>query len=208
MASTSYSTSGDVTGETRLAGTLGLTDLSPLPRIGFKGPGALGWLSKQAVAIEDAPNRSWRQTDGTLAVARSHSEALILSDLAARSDRCARLQAQSATATDARAYVLPRFDGLFWFALSGSAASACLAKLCGVDLRPSRFDDGVVAQTSVASLNMVVIRHDFGATLAFYLLGDSASAEYFWDCLRDAMIEFDGGPVGLRALGSVAGEFE
>jgi hypothetical protein len=35
-------------------------------------------------------------------------------------------------------------------------------------------------------------------------LGDSASAEYLWDCLNDAMAEFDGAPVGLAALRGLA----
>ena len=34
----------------------------------------------------------------------------------------------------------------------------------------------------------------------FYLLADSASGDYLWDCLLDAMMEFEGGPVGLAAL--------
>ena len=35
---------------------------------------------------------------------------------------------------------------------------------------------------------------------AALFLADSASADYLWDCLQDAMNEFDGGPIGLTAL--------
>ena len=49
-------------------------------------------------------------------------------------------------------------------------------------------------------MNAVVIRDDRGGVLAYHLLGDSASAEYLWDCLNDAMAEFDGAPVGLAAV--------
>ncbi len=35
---------------------------------------------------------------------------------------------------------------------------------------------------------------------AYHLFADNPSAEYFWDCLLDAMAEFDGRPVGLTAL--------
>ena len=81
-----------------------------------------------------------------------------------------------------------------------SKVSALLAKICAVDLRLERFADLRIAQTSVARSNCVVIRADLGALPAFHLLGDSASAEYMWDCLLDAMAEFDGGPIGLDIL--------
>src|SRR5262249_50805091 len=65
-------------------------------------------------------------------------------------------------------------------------------KLCGVDLSPDRFADGAIAQTSVARLSAIVIRHDVADMLAFFLLAETASAEYLWDCLDDAMKEFEG----------------
>ena len=41
--------------------------------------------------------------------------------------------------------------------------------------------------------------------LAYHLLFDSASADYLWDCLIDAMDEFDGAPVGATALSTLWG---
>ena len=35
---------------------------------------------------------------------------------------------------------------------------------------------------------------------AYHLLADSASAEYFWTCLTDAMAELEGKPIGLAAV--------
>ena len=85
-----------------------------------------------------------------------------------------------------------------------SRAAQMFAKLCGVDLRPGKFADGAIAQTSLARMNAVVIRDDRGGALAYHLLGDSASAAYLWDCLTDAMAEFDGRPVGLAAARALA----
>jgi sarcosine oxidase subunit gamma len=105
-----------------------------------------------------------------------------------------------------RGFPLPRRDSHAWFLVSGGAAAAMFAKLCGVDLRPEKFPDLSVAQTSVARISAIVIRDDREGTLAYHLLTDSASAEYLWDCLLDAMTEFEGRPVGLaavRALGKV-----
>ena len=198
---------GDASAEIQMSRRLGLADLSALPRVGFKGAGAMEWLADRGVVIDGSrPNWSWRQSDGSLAIARSNTESLILGDLADASDLCARLESESAGAMEARAYVLPRYDGLFWFALTGSRAVACLAKLCGVDLRPASFADGAVAQTSVAGLTATVVRADIGVTSAFHLLGDNASAEYFWDAMFDAMREFGGGAIGLWTLRTLAAE--
>ena len=199
---------GDPDGEAAAARQLGLADLSPLPRVGFRGPGAREWLAAQGVNLPDDPNRARTQPDGAIAVTRSWTEVLVLGNIHGPDNLCARLDAMSAEAHLARAYPLPRFDGLFWFALAGASAAVCLAKVCGVDLRESAFPPGSVAQTSVARLNAVIVRVDAGSIPLFNLLGDSASAEYAWTSLLDAMGELGGRPVGLCALHALAREFE
>ena len=62
-----------------------------------------------------------------------------------------------------------------------------------------------MAQTSVARLGAVILRADLGSVPVFHILGDSASAEYYWEVLMDAMAEFDGRLVGLEALRELAG---
>ena len=49
-----------------------------------------------------------------------------------------------------------------------------------------------------------MIRDDLAAIPAYHLLCDSASAEYLWRVLLDAMAEFDGVPVGRDALLAIA----
>jgi sarcosine oxidase subunit gamma len=97
-------------------------------------------------------------------------------------------------------YVVPRADSHAWFLVTGNEAAAMFAKICGVDLRPHRFADLAIAQTSVARLSAIVIRADVAGTPGYHLLADSASAEFLYDVLLDAMAEFGGGPVGLQAL--------
>ena len=196
---------GDAEAEARHGRGIGLADLSPLPRVGFKGAGAIEWLVNQGVVLEAAPNRAWRQPGGELAVVRSKSEALILAGVAARGGLCEELEARSAEAAKVRAYLLPRFDALFRFALTGGLAHECMAKLCSVDLRPATFGDLSVAQTLVAGVGAVVTRLDLGSAPAFHLLGDRATADYFWNCLSDSMEEFGGRVVGLTALRLMAG---
>ncbi|NIR29827.1 MAG: sarcosine oxidase [Gammaproteobacteria bacterium] len=186
--------------EVAAARNLALAELSPLPRIGFKGPGTPEWLDAHGVALPAAPNVALRQSDGALAARLSHDEHLVLSDLAARGHTCARLEQAWSVASAPRCFPMPRRDTHFWYLVSGVSAPTMLAKLCAVDLRASRFANDRVAQTSLARMNVAVIRSDLDATPAFHVLGDSSLAEYLWPCLLDAMNEFGGAPVGLRAL--------
>ncbi len=191
--------------EVAAAGSLGLADLSPLPRIGFKGSGALDWLGGQGIAGLDKDNRATRQDDGEIAVRLGPNEALILSAVARQTTLCRSLENAWAGEDPARCHAVLRGDSHFWSAVSGSHAAPMLAKLCAVDLRPRRFAQGEVAQTSVARLGAVIVRADAGPVPVFHILGDSASAEYFWDTLLDAMAEFEGRLIGLAALRELAG---
>jgi len=195
---------GNTAAEIEQARELALCDLSPLPRTGFKGLGAADWLATQAVVVPPAVNRATRQADGALVARIGSNDLMVLGDLSGQSMLPARLveawMNEPVPPPAPRGFPVPRQDGFCWLAVTGSHADAMLAKLCAVDLRPHKFEVGEIAQTSVARLSAVVIRNDLAATLAYYLLADSASAEYWWDCLIDAMQEFRGKPVGLRAV--------
>ena len=195
---------GDPKGEGTVARRMGLADLSPLPRIGFKGAGTAEWLAGQGLAVPEDSNRALRQDDGALAARLSPTEMLILGDLSGQGGWPERLvvawDAAPLPPPTPRGYPVPRADTHAWFLVTGEHGAAMFAKICGVDLRPQRFDKGQVAQTSVARLTGTVIRDDRGGVPAFHLLADSASAAYLWDCLLDAMAEFSGAPVGLTAV--------
>lgn len=197
-------TFGNTAAEIEQARQLALCDLSPLPRTGFKGPGAADWLASQGVAVPPAVNRATQQADGALVARIGTNDLMVLGDLSGQSMLPARLveawRKEPVPPDAPRGFPVPRQDGFCWLAITGKHADALLAKLCGVDLRPHKFQVGEIAQTSVARLSAVVIRNDLNATLAYYLFADSASAEYWWDCLIDAMQEFAGTPVGLKAV--------
>lgn len=191
---------GDLAAERAALARLALVDLSLLPRIGFKGPGTPEWLAAMNLELP-APNRARRQADGALVARLAPREALLL---AREEGPLARLEAAWRQARRDRpgepiGYPVPRADSHFWFLVTGTQAPAMLAKLCGVDLRPHRFEPLQVAQTQAMRLSAIVIRDD-GDLPAWHLLADSASAEYAWDCLVDAMAEFGGRPAGLDAL--------
>ena len=198
-----------VEAEIEQARALGLADLSPLPRTGFKGAGAVEWLVGQGVEVGPDSNRAYAQRGGELAARLAPTEVLLLDGLAGTGALVGRLDKAWAWGAErprkAIGYPVPRADSHAWFAVTGRHAPAMFAKLCGVDLRPSKFADGAIAQTSIAKMSGIVIRRDLGAVPAFHLLADSASAEYLWGCVIDAMAEFAGALVGLAALRRLAG---
>ena len=189
---------------------MGIADLSILPRTGFKGAGTVEWLTTQGLKIGAESNIAYRQTDGELAARLAPTEIFLVDSLAATGRLIAQLNGAWAwTAERPRkliGYPMPRAESHAWFAVTGEKSPAMFAKICGVDLRPQHFPNGRIAQTSLAKMNGIVIRADLGRTPAYYVLADSASAEYLWGCLMDAMEEFSGAPVGLLALRQLAGE--
>ncbi len=186
--------------ETSRARTLGLADLSVLPRIGFKGREAPGWLELQGLTLPSAPNLARRLDDGAVLARLSVEEHLLLSDLPAAGDLCARLMSAWSMDTADGVYSLPRSDSHAWLLITGARAVEMFAKLCAVDLRAHKFAEDAVAQTSVARINGIVIRADLGDVPGFHLLFDWASADYLWGCLMDAANEFGGGPIGRNAV--------
>ena len=185
------------------AKSLALIDLSTLPRTGFKGAGATTWAASQGVKIPEQPNLALFQKDQSLVVRLSYHELLILSNIDPLSTQIERLDSM---AVGPQTYTLPRADSHCWLAVTGSQAAEMFSKVCGVDLRPHKFANKAVAQTSVAKASAIVVRHDLGTTHCFYVLTDVSAAEFLWDCLIDAMLEYDGGPVGVASMRELAAE--
>jgi sarcosine oxidase subunit gamma len=189
---------------------MGIADLSVLPRTGFKGTGTVEWLTAQGLKIGAESNVAYRQDGCEWAARLAPTEIFLLDDLAGGGRLMAQLNGAWSWGSEKPrrliGYPMPRSESHAWFAVTGAKAPAMFAKICGVDLRPHRFANGRIAQTSLAKMSAILIRVDLGRTAAYYVLADSASAEYLWGCLIDAMAEFTGVPVGLLALRTLAGE--
>ncbi len=183
---------------------LGIVDLSPLPRIGFKGRGTIPAMQAAGVAVDAEPNRAFRQADGGICAVLAPGEVLVLSAPTGDGALVRSLQSGWSIDNAQGTYLVPRASTHAWFRIVGTLAPTTFAKICGVDLRPHRFADLHIAQTSIVRLSGIIIREDVGETPAFHLLVDSASAEYVWDCVMDAMAEFNGRAVGLTALSDLA----
>ncbi len=181
------------------ATALSVTDLSTHPRIGFKGAGAGHWLGGRAMDLPVQPNRAIRQPDGSLVARLSDQEHLVLDNLAADALQHNDLLLDWQRDQPARCYPLPRTDSHCWLVLAGEESAGMMSSLCAVDLRPGYFDNGAVAQTSVARVNTIVIRDD-ASVLRYHLLADATMTCYLWSILLESATRFGGGATGLEHL--------
>jgi sarcosine oxidase subunit gamma len=198
-----------VEAEIAQARRMGIADLSVLPRTGFKGTGAVEWLTGQGLSIGPDSNRAYPQSGGELAARLAPTEIFLIDGLGGTGDLISRLNSAWSWGSEKPrkliGYPMPRSESHAWFLVTGEQAPVMFAKICGVDLRSHRFAVGSIAQTSLAKMSAIIIRADLGGAPAFHVLADSASAEYLWVCLLDAMAEFGGAPVGWAAIRQLAG---
>ena len=198
-----YGDNESIKEEHKQSQTLSVCDLSMLPRTGFKGQGAPSWIEAQNLILPAQANTAVQQSSGSLVAKLSDQEILVLSDIFGQSKDVLHLSEKAEidhNNHDKQVYSLPRADSHCWLAVTGTLAAEMFSKICGVDLRTHKFASGDIAQTSVAKTNAVVIRHDLGSTPVFYILSDISGVEFLWDCLLDAMTEYNGYPVGVSAL--------
>ncbi len=187
---------------------LALADLSPLPRLGFKGIGVPAWLQGQGVNMPEAANTAVADPQYGLVARLGHNELLLLGRDAAQGDAQERLtETWQAGGQDipAQGNLLLRAHSHACFGLYGAFADQVLAKLCAVDLRPQTFARHAVALTSVARVGAIIVRDDVAGVTGYQVLVDGSYAVYLLDCLSDAMAEFDGDFIGVDALAAAAG---
>jgi sarcosine oxidase subunit gamma len=195
----------ETVGDGEAARTLGIADLSPLPRIGFKGRGTIEAMKKRGVVVEATPNRAFRQPDGGLCLVLAPGEVILLSNLAGDGAKLQDMVNGWRIEDEERTYPLLRRDSHAWFAVTGTAAPLMFAKICAIDLRVDKFSNLAIAQTSIAKMSAIIVRSDIGPTPAYHVLADSAAALYFCSCLTDAAAEFGGEIVGLKAVQELEG---
>ena len=189
--------------EVAQAESLGLADLTPLPRIGFKGWNIAPWLAGNGAEMGEASNRAYAQPDGTRIARLAPGEALVLAGRSGTGPLIETLDQAWSMAEADGCFRVARDETSCWLLLSGAHAPSMLAKVCAVDMRAQAFAPDAIAQTNVARLNVIVIRGDIGPVPAFDLITDLASAVYLWGALLDAMAEYDGAPIGLAAIRSL-----
>lgn len=195
---------GNIQEEINCAHNASLSDISFLQRVGFKGKGVFLWLEKQGITVPHEVNFATCLEDQCVVARLGENEVLILDSLKSSTDLPKKLihnwNQNINSLTQINNFIIPRQDSHACLALTGNKASDTLSKVCAIDLRPTKFCNYQVTQTFIARISAIIIRHDFNNILNYYLMCESSYVEYLWDCLYDAIEEYQGAVVGLSAL--------
>lgn len=129
--------------------------------------------------------------EGLLARLRRDEFVLLVRDGWATSDRLAALIGQArVTLTD----ITHGRSGLLLVG-AGTSAPDILRKVCALDSSDAAFPHLHAAQTSLAKVRTLIIRADIDTTPAYGLFVDRSLAQYVWNVVYDAGLEF-----GIRRL--------
>lgn len=167
-----------------------LLNRTAVPRVGLRGKNAARYLQEHGFAIPLAPNRAIETDAGELVLRLGATEFWVLAAPSAGAEALGELEHG----------VCPEFcyrlfcrDSHGWLTVTGEQATAgIMAKLCAIDLRDGVFEDLRIAQTSVARINVIVIKHRLDDVPALSLLFDSGYQAYLSEVLLDATGEFGG----------------
>ena len=195
--------------EIEYAKQLAISDLSYIQRIGFKGAGTVDWLNKQNIQIPEMVNSSLSTDDDCLVARLGTNDILVLDNLQCTNKLPNKLEQQwhqdYLQNNQPCGFIMPRQDSHACFSITGNYSAEMFAKLCAIDLRTEKFGNNKIAQTSLARIGAIIIRHDLNSSLtSFLVLVESALAEYCWDCLINAMQEFEGKIIGISTLTALA----
>jgi sarcosine oxidase subunit gamma len=162
---------------TNPTGVFTVVDLSLRLKSGVKGRACLDWLAAQDLAFDHTPNRATRTSGGAIVLVLASNEAILLApEGAAALPDTGSLGRPLAPGV----YPVPRGPGLYWLSVSGPPANlaSAFSRLAAVDLRPTRFTDGSIAQTQIARVSATVARVDESGAVVYHLVGDAALADH------------------------------
>ena len=190
--------------EIEYAQKMALCDLSYIQRIGFKGIGTNEWLQTQKIIIPQDLNMAEVASNGCLIARLGSQDILVLDHLEKETNTKQRLEEQwhydHAENKHSCGNIMPRQDSHSCFYVCGTNAPEMFSTLCAVDLRVNKFNNLMIAQTSLARISAIIIRCDAGNTPGYYVLVENVTSEYCWDCIQDAMKEYSGQLIGLSCL--------
>ena len=172
-----------------------LCDLTASYRAGFRGSNIEAWL-KNALGILAPPvNRASHTEQGILIIRLSPMEILLQEENpdghGSIPDLLEKTGTEPVLNNHTAIYDLPRRDSHACFMIRGDCCAQLFSRLCALDLRYHKFLDLHVAQTMMARVSVVIVRRDSAGIPGYFIMADTSLAEYLWDCMVDAMQDFD-----------------
>lgn len=194
---------GDRAVEMRRANELALGDLSALPKLGLKGPGAEAWLGAAGVAVPEEVY-GWRPFGADGLIMRVDRQEFFLEAGVGSTE--VTLLAEKLGAHGPSVYSVARQDvGL---TLSGRRATEVLTQTCSYDFvqRTSAAESlshEVAVLTRIALVSCTVLRLERGGVSHFRIWCSPTYGGYLWETLFGIVQELGGGPIGVAAYGTV-----
>lgn len=180
---------GDSRGENDRARTLGLADVSALPRITLKGPGAEAFLRQQGINMPSGIFAATAMGDGV--AARTGGAEFFVED-----------SASGTVVAGLTGLVRPGVPGVYpvyradaSLFLSGTLATEVFAQTCGYDFRGR--EAGKLVFTRVAGVSCSILPRTVNSIDLFQLWMDGTFGVSLWETLTEIAGELGGGPVGL-----------
>ncbi len=144
----------------------------------IRGKAAEQVLNAAAMAVGDV----LKTDEGLLVRLRRDEFVLLTEEVNAATERIAQqIGDQHVTLTDIT-------HGRGGMTLSGKRVNDVLAKVCALDF--GKFVNYHAAQSSLAKVRALIIRHDGGDLPTHHIIVDRSMAAYVWDVVWDAAQEF------------------
>jgi sarcosine oxidase subunit gamma len=158
-------------------GNVTLRDVTSLPKMGVKGPGAAEWLAKQGLSVPAKIYGHATLSGSEGLIVRTGTSEFFLEDVAGGT-RVARLW--EAAANQPGVYRFFKQDA--GFILSGEGVFDVLAQTCSYDFRHPHED---FVMTRVAVVSASILRQDIAGVPTFRLWCDPSFGEYLWEQLHE-----------------------
>lgn len=175
----------------KIASSLGIADLSHLPRCGAKGPGTAVWLANLGLPLPTCPNSWLTLVGGTLIARLGNTEYLIEGD-------AALVESIMQTPRTAGVYPVLRQDSAL--ALCGSRVNELLLQVCNVDFRVLAAEPSQLVLTSMAGVGVTVLRTGSSAQPVYRVWCDGTYGLYLRETLAGIAEELGGGLISADFL--------
>ena len=173
--------------------TLGLCDMSALPKLGVKGPAAASWLTEQQVEIPNTIYDTTRSPEGDLCVRLGDDEFLIESNI--RPQLAPRLQDALGTART-NVYRVERQEATFL--LTGSDAIKIFAQTCSINFSKTPLHRIIL--TRVVGVSCGILPETVADVPIYRLWVDYSFAAYLWEILAEIGHELNGSIIGAGGV--------
>jgi sarcosine oxidase subunit gamma len=173
--------------------SLALCDVSSIPRLGLKGPGAADWLIGQGLKV---PSSIYGCTPvgKTGWVARAGTTEFLIEDSLGE-DVVAKLLAAPVTSS---VYRMQRQDASLL--LSGTNGHLVLAETCGVDFSDP---DSKLIYSRVAGVSCAILSRRLNDIPLWQFWFDNSYGMYLWETLLEIVGDHGGAAAGLSSFYSV-----